>query len=110
MSGVSVGPTKFLMARPKWVTEACLLAEEAALGIERAQHHELVVAGGLGHRHRRGLAQREAGVVADLLDARAGMGRLDPHAARLGLEAQDAERRHHAGDAAEEQAGPGAGA
>src|SRR5262245_15692361 len=110
MSGVSVGPTKFLMARPNWVTRWCLLAEEATLGVERAQQGQLVVGGRLGLGRRRDDLQREPGAVAHLLDSGAGVRCLDPHAPCLRVEAEDPQRGDHAGDAAEDQAGPGTSA
>src|SRR5712692_5908177 len=108
-SGVSVGPTKFLIASPKSTRRGASfvrisLSEEAAIRIERTEHRQLIRRGRLGRRDLRRLEQVEAGVLADPVDRGARMYGLDPHATGHGIEAEGAERGDHAGDAAEEQA------
>src|SRR5215470_2018613 len=105
-SGVSEGPTKFLMARPT-CTRSPGSAEEAAVGIERTQDGQLVVGGRLGGEELLGLSELEAGVGADGLERDPAMESLHPHAPGLGIEAEDPERGHHARDTAEEQPGTG---
>src|SRR5216683_1842624 len=102
MSGVSVGPTKFLMARPKSMAPLPL-SEETTIGVEGAQHRQLTGRWRIGRPDFRGLEQLEAGILPDRLHGHAGVGRLDAHALRRGIEAEDAERRDHARDTAEEQ-------
>src|SRR5438093_1149962 len=79
-------------------------ADELPGGIERSQDLQL-----LGVRRRRGLhalghQQFERRPGAHLVDAHAGVERLEPHPAAGGLEAEEAERGDDARDAAEEQA------
>src|SRR5262245_63096874 len=101
MSGASAGPTKFLIASPKVV----MSAQEAPLRIQRAQHFELLVGGRLGRLDARRLEQGETGVLSDRVGRDPGVGGLDPHAPRLGVEAEDPERGDDARDAAEQEPG-----
>src|SRR5882724_3693517 len=102
-SGTSPGPTKLRMARPKSVMGP--LADELALGVEHAEDRQLLVGRGLRGGERRAQQHFEAGVLAHLLHRRARVQGQELHAAALRVEAEEAERGDHAGDATEEQTG-----
>src|SRR5713226_6951665 len=105
MSGTSPGPTKLRSARPKSVMRSPGSADELALGVERAEDRELFLRGWLRGGELGAHQHLEAGVLAHLLDSRARVERQELHPAAFRVEAEDSQRRYHAGDAAEEQAG-----
>src|SRR6267142_2073189 len=81
------------------------LADELALRVEHAQDGQLLVGRRLRGGEGRAQQHLEAGVLAHLLHRRAGVQGQELHAAALRVEAEEAERGDHAGDATEEQAG-----
>src|SRR5512132_217163 len=91
------------MARPNWVTSISS-PDELPRGIEHAQDAQLLFARRLGRRQPVRHLHLEAGIGPYVVHADPGVESLDAHPSALRVEAEEAERRHHARDAAEEQA------
>src|SRR3990167_3613526 len=108
-SGVSAGPTKFLIASPQCMCPLVRAsAEKAPFRVEGAEHLELPVRRRLGRLEALGLGELEARVGPDRVHRHAGMRRLDAHALRGAVATKDSEGRDDARDAAEVEPGGGA--
>src|SRR2546430_3456726 len=104
MSGASVGPTKFRSARPQAVTpgrrSSC---EEPPLRVDGAQERELVLRRRLRRLDALGHQDLEARLGGDRVPRHARVEGVQPEGLVVRIEAEQAERRHHAGHAPEEE-------
>src|SRR5437667_3841391 len=105
MSGVSVGPTKFLSARPQAVMPARSSCEEPPLRVDGAQERELLLCWRLRRLDALRHQDLEARLGGDGVPRDARVEGVQPEALVVGIEAKQAERRHHAGHASEEEPG-----